>query len=160
MRKAASFQFSFLHCSKVIWVKTCEHSKSNPVSSYASLRTVKTTTKMVGKRRSAANKKASPAPITDSLVCIYCRERVSFGGTLPATEYEAHLGKTCNALVCINTLCKHLPFCLCRQRTQNSLWPGKYCGPDVNSPKTKYDAGEKSGRGGAGQFEWQWWELW
>ena len=56
---------------------------------------------MVGKRRSAANKKASPAPITDSLVCIYCRERVSFGGTLPATEYEAHLGKTCNALLCI-----------------------------------------------------------
>ena len=56
---------------------------------------------MVGKRRSAANKKASPAPITDSLVCIYCRERVSFGGTLPATEYEAHLGKTCNVLLCI-----------------------------------------------------------
>ena len=48
---------------------------------------------MVGKRRSIG-KKANLPNVSDSLVCIYCHERVSFGGSLPATEYESHLGKS------------------------------------------------------------------
>ena len=29
----------------------------------------------------------------DSLVCIHCRERVGFDGSLPAKDYEKHLCK-------------------------------------------------------------------
>ena len=68
---------------------------------------------MVGKRRSMTRKAASSAPstsptppknphkclaivmpkITDSIVCIHCRDRVGFDGTLPALQYEEHLRK-------------------------------------------------------------------
>ena len=51
-----------------------------------------------GKRRSGTTKKTTAEikpdkPAGDSLVCIHCRERVSFDGSLPATDYEKHLSK-------------------------------------------------------------------
>ena len=39
-------------------------------------------------------KKALVNTTGDSLVCIHCRERINFDGSVPATDYEKHLGKS------------------------------------------------------------------
>ena len=74
------------------------------------------TEKMVAKRRSARTKPPSPqVKISDSLVCIYCRERVAFAGSLPAIEYEKHMSRS----ILINIPINNINFCAITELSHN-----------------------------------------